>query len=150
VTSAGTNGSGLGLTGISTPLTLTPNQSSTFNVTFEPSSSGLVNGTVYLANDSATPSIAIPVSGAGVPAPAHEVDLRWSDSGSDVIGYFPYRRTVTGGPYTKLSSSPTPQASYIDQGVQASNTYFYIVTAVSADMLESAFADEVQATMPTP
>jgi fibronectin type 3 domain-containing protein len=78
------------------------------------------------------------------------VDLQWTDSSPAVIGYYPYRATVTGGPYTKLSSSPTPQSSYADQGVQAGNTYFYVVTAVSADMVESAFSDEVQATVPTP
>jgi hypothetical protein len=150
VTSVSTGGAGFGLGGISTPLILAPNQSSTFSVTFEPSSIGSVSGTVYLTNDSITPSVAIPVTGTGAAAPSHQVTLNWGASTSQVIGYNAYRGMVTGGPYTKLTSSPMSQTSYIDQNVQAGDTYFYVVTAVGPDMLESAFSREAKATVPTP
>lgn len=150
VTAVSTNGAGVGLSGISTPLTLAPNQSSTFNVTFNPTSSGSVSGAVYLTNNGSTASVTIPVTGTGATAPTHQVVLGWSASSSQVIGYYPYRGTVTGGPYTKLLSSPTSQTSYIDLNVQAGDTYFYVVTSVGADMVESTFSNEAKASVPTP
>jgi hypothetical protein len=154
LTSVSTNGAGIGLSGMSTPLMLAPKQSSTFNAIFNPSSSGAVSGAVYLTNDSATPSVAIPVTGTGAAASAtasnHQVAVEWSASSSQVIGYNSYRGTVTGGPYTKLSSAPTQGTSYIDQNVQPGGTYFYVVTSVGTDMTESGFSNEAEATVPTP
>jgi hypothetical protein len=150
VTAVSTSGAGIGLSGISTPLTLAPNQSATFNVTFDPSSSGSVSGNVYLTNAPPTPSVTIPVSGTGTAAPSHEVILAWSASNSPVTGYNTYRGNVTGGPYTKLTGSPISLTSYTDQEVQAGDTYFYVVTSVGTDMAESAYSNEAKATIPTP
>jgi hypothetical protein len=153
VTSVSTSGAGVGVSGISTPLTLAPNQSSTFTVTFSPSSGGLVSGAIYLANNSATGSLTIPTTGTGTTAStasSHQVVLSWSPSSSAVIGYDTYRGMVSGGPYTKLTSSPIAQTSYTDQNVTAGDTYYYVVTSVGADLVESAFSDEARATVPTP
>jgi ASPM-SPD-2-Hydin domain-containing protein/centrosomal CEP192-like protein/HYDIN/CFA65/VesB family protein len=150
VTSASTSGAGLGLSGISTPLTLAPGQSSSFNVTYLPTSSGSLSGTVYLTNNSSTTSVAIPVSGTGAAASAApQVVLEWTASSSPVIGYNTYRGTVSGGPYTKLTSSPEAQTSYTDQNVQAGDTYFYVVTAVGTNEAESGYSSQVEAIVPT-
>jgi hypothetical protein len=149
VTSVSTSGAGLGVSGISTPLTLVPGQSSSFNVTFTPTSSGSVSGTVYLTNNSSTSSVTIPVTGTGAAAPSHQVVLEWSEASSQVIGYNTYRATVTGGPYTKLTPSPISQMSYTDQNVAAGTTYFYVVTAVGTDTVESGYSSQVEAIVPT-
>ena len=148
VTSVGTGGAGLELSGISTPLTLASNQSSTFTVTFHPSSSGSVSGTVSLTDNSATPSVAIPVTGTGAADTSPQVTLNWSESSSGVIGYNVYRGTVTGGPYTELTSSPVSGMSYTDSTVVAGDTYFYIVTAVGTDNMQSGYSAQIEAVVP--
>jgi hypothetical protein len=65
VTAASASGAGMSFNGLSLPLTLTPNQSSTFNVTFDPTVAGAVNGTMSLTV-SGSANIAIPLSGTGV------------------------------------------------------------------------------------
>jgi hypothetical protein len=149
VTSVSTSGAGLALSGISTPLTLLPGASSSFSVTYSPASSGPMNGTVYLTNNSLTTSVAIPVTATGVAALPPEVILGWTASSSTVIGYNTYRGTVTGGPYTKLTSSPLAQTNYTDQSVQAGNTYFYVITSVGTNDSESGYSSQVEATVPS-
>jgi len=153
VTSVSTSGAGVGVSGISTPLTLAPNQSTTFTVTFDPSSSGSVSGAIYLTNSSATGNLTIPTTGTGTTtptAPSPQVFLSWNASSSPVIGYDTYRGSVSGGPYTKLTSSPIAQTSYTDQDVTAGDTYYYVVTSVGTNLVESAFSNEAKATVPTP
>jgi len=150
VNSVSTSGAGVGLTGISTPLTISPNESSTFGVTFDPSSTGTVNGAVYLKNDGLNSSLAIPVTGTGGAAPSHLVVLSWNASDSTAVGYNAYRATAPGGPYTKLTSAVVLQTNYTDNAVQAGKSYFYVVTALGAEMEESAYSVEVKASVPTP
>jgi len=150
VTSLSSTGVGFEVSGISTPLTIAPSQSSTLDISFDPSATGSASGTIILANNSSTSSITIPVSGVGTAAPSHEVVLQWDASNSEVIGYETYRGTISGGPYTRLSSSPSAQAGYTDSSVQAGSTYYYVVTSVGTDMVESAYSNEATATVPTP
>ena len=81
---------------------------------------------------------------------AHEVVLAWSASSSPVIGYNTYRGPVSGGPYAKLTPSPTSQTDYIDQDVTGGETYYYVVTSVGTDQMESTYSNEAKATVPTP
>jgi len=150
VSSVSTSGAGVSVTGILTPLTLEPNQSSTFSVTFSPASIGSVNGTVYLKNDGLNSSLAIPVTGTGGATLSHLVALSWNASDPTAVGYNAYRATASGGPYSKLTSAAVSQTSYIDDAVQAGKSYFYVVTAVGTDMQESAYSQEAQASVPTP
>jgi hypothetical protein len=149
VSSVSRSGAGLALSGISVPLTLAPGQSSSFNVTYTPTTSGTLSGTVYLTNNGPTTSISIPVAGTAAAAPPPQVILQWSASSSSVIGYNTYRGTVSGGPYTELTASPVAQTSSTDQSVQAGNTYFYVVTAVGTNGVESRYSSPVEAVVPT-
>jgi fibronectin type 3 domain-containing protein len=137
------------VTGISTPLVLSQNQSSTFNVTFAPSSAGAVSGNVYLTNNGSVTSVTIPVTGTGTTAASHEVVLEWTASSSAVLGYNTYRSTVSGGPYAKLTASPSPATIYDDQNVQAGDTYYYVVTSVGTDSVESGYSNQASATVPS-
>jgi fibronectin type 3 domain-containing protein len=89
------------------------------------------------------------VSGQQIPAPlAHSVTLSWTSSASSVIGYHVYRGTQAGGPYTKLNSTPLAAVIYNDSTVQSGLTYFYVVTAVDSNNVESGYSNEISATIP--
>jgi len=79
---------------------------------------------------------------------AHSVDLNWTASTSAVIGYNAYRSATSGGPYTRLNATLVTLTSYTDSTVQSSQTYFYVVTAVDANNVESVFSNMVSATIP--
>lgn len=67
VTAGSISGTGFSFSGLTTPLTLTPNQSSTFSVTFDPTSAGAVSGTMSLTVTGSA-NIGIPLSGTGMTA----------------------------------------------------------------------------------
>ncbi len=80
----------------------------------------------------------------------HNVSLTWDAStSSDVTGYYVYRGTASGGPYTKLSSLLSG-TSYVDGTVQAGQSYYYATTAADSSGDESAYSNQVQAIIPTP
>lgn len=80
----------------------------------------------------------------------HVVLLNWTASTSaGVVGYNVYQGTVSGGPYTLLASLGNV-TSYTDATVLSGLTYFYVVTALGAGNVESAYSTESQATIPIP
>jgi fibronectin type 3 domain-containing protein len=86
--------------------------------------------------------------GTGISASARSVALNWNASTSTVNGYFVYRGTRTGGPYTKVTPTFVAQTGYQDAGVGAGQTYFYVVTSVDSSNVESIFSNEVQISIP--
>jgi hypothetical protein len=67
VSQATVSAAGFSVTGLSLPLTLTPNQSTTFGVRFAPTSAGASNGNMSLTISGSSSSMDIAVSGTGVP-----------------------------------------------------------------------------------
>jgi fibronectin type 3 domain-containing protein len=65
-----------------------------------------------------------------------------------VTGYNVYSSAVSGGPYAKLTSTPVAITSYTDSGVQPGETYYFVVTAVNSQNVESADSGQVSATVP--
>jgi len=76
------------------------------------------------------------------------VVLNWQASDSPVVGYFVYRGIISGGPYPKLNSSPASVVSYTDSSVASGQTYFYVVTSVDSNNIESTYSNEVSAAIP--
>jgi fibronectin type 3 domain-containing protein len=76
------------------------------------------------------------------------VALTWNASSSTVAGYNVYRSTVSSGPFTRINSSLVTGLSYTDSTVQNTTTYYYVTTAVDSGGNESAFSNEVSATIP--
>ena len=60
------SGAGFSYTGLSLPLTLAPNQSTTFAVVFAPTAVGAVNGTLSITVSGSTTTVDIALSAAGV------------------------------------------------------------------------------------
>jgi hypothetical protein len=76
------------------------------------------------------------------------VQLQWGASSSAVTGYKVYRGTTDGGPYA-LQTGAIPTLSYNDTAVTAGTSYYYVVTSVDAQGVESTFSNEASATLPT-
>lgn len=80
----------------------------------------------------------------------HTVSLSWTASTSTVSGYNVYRSSTSGGPYTKINSSLDPGTTFVDDNVQAGQTYFYVTTAVNSSDVESGYSNQAEAIVPSP
>jgi len=150
----GGSGATVALSGVASATTTAD---SSGNYTF----AGLANGTYAIAPSRAgyafNPSTqAATVSGANVTGinftataqTPHSVALTWSGSTSAVSGYNVYRSTVSGAVYAKINASLVAVLSFTDSTVLNSTTYYYVTTAVDSSGNESAFSNEVQASIP--
>jgi Abnormal spindle-like microcephaly-assoc'd, ASPM-SPD-2-Hydin len=150
ISQAAVSGAGFTMTGQTFPLTLSAGQTSSINVQFAPTVSGGATGSVSVVSNAANSPTTIALSGTGVQLTAHSAALSWTASTSVVTGYNVYRGTVTGGPYTLLNASFVILTDYSDNTVLSGQTYFYVVTAVDANNVESAYSNEVSAVIPFP
>ena len=150
ISSASTSGPGFGINGLSLPLTLLSNQTTSFSVSFGPSNAGSATGGVYLANNGTSSPLTISVSGTGTNPSQHQVSLSWAASTSQVVGYYVYRGTQSGGPYSQVNSVAVAVTSFADESVSAGRTYYYVVTAVDTDDVQSAYSNQATAVIPTP
>jgi fibronectin type 3 domain-containing protein len=80
-------------------------------------------------------------------AEKHTVALTWNSTSSTITGYNVYRGVDRGGPYSRIASL-LPTNSYTDNWVSSGQTYFYVVTAVGLNSVESGYSNEVFASIP--
>jgi HYDIN/CFA65/VesB family protein len=134
-------GTGLSATGLNGGTTLTPGQTAVLEVEFVPKTAGTVTGSITItSNASNGGSFTIPVTGTGVTA-AHVVALHWQASTSTGgIGYYVYRLSVPGGPFSKLVGSAMAETTYSDSSV----------TALNSNGTESAYSNQAATTAPSP
>ena len=152
ISSVSISGTGFGETG-GASVTLTPGQSLPVNVTFDPKNTGTFTGTLTITSNAPGSPQKVPLSGAGVLAApgSHSVTLKWDASSSSpipVVGYFVYRGTETGGPYSRLNAKSDPQTSYTDNTVASGLTYYYVVTSVDASNVQSPNSSQVSVAIP--
>jgi fibronectin type 3 domain-containing protein len=97
-------------------------------------------------------------SGSSSPSPtptpqpsSHSIQVLWDASTSSSLqGYKVYRGQVSGGPYTSVSGLlDTGVLQFSDLNLNAGQTYFYVVTSVDVNGLESAQSSEVSVAVPT-
>jgi HYDIN/CFA65/VesB family protein/ASPM-SPD-2-Hydin domain-containing protein len=150
VSSAVISGTGLTASGVSNNTTLAPGQSAVLVADFAPKATGSVTGSIkIISNASNGASITVPVTGTGVSSAAHVVTLNWQASTtSGVIGYYVFRSSVSGGPYTQIVGSPVSGTTYSDSNVTAGAEYYYVVTAVNSNGSQSSYSNQVTATVP--
>jgi len=141
-------GAGYTANGVSSGQIVKSGQTATLNVTFTPSATGSLPGSVKVTSNATNSPASVTLSGTGVQPVSHSVTLTWTASTSAVSGYNVYRSTVSGGPYTKVNSSLIAATTYTDSTVQASTAYFYVVTSVDSSNVESANSTEVSVTVP--
>ncbi|MFL6436211.1 MAG: PKD domain-containing protein [Terriglobales bacterium] len=120
-------------------------------LTFSSSFTGSKN--IYSwAKDNAGANSGIQTVGTWTPnasSSGHSVQLIWTASPSVVAGYNVYRGTQAGGPYRLVSTTLVPGTSFQDTNVQAGNAYFYTVTAVGSNSVESDPSNESESVIPT-
>jgi hypothetical protein len=126
-------GKGFALSGGTFPVTLDPGQSITLNVQFDPTTTGVANGTVaVVSNSEINPTTVIALSGTGV-AGYHEVDLSWiapTSSPTPVVGYNVFRATSGSSLFEQLNDSLSADTAYIDSNVQSGQSYDYFIKSV--------------------
>jgi hypothetical protein len=143
-------GAGFTTMGIGTNLILRPNQSSTLTISFNPLTAGESAGSVTVGSNASQSPITITLVGIGESLDKHHhvVFLSWGPSASPVIGYNVYRTTKPGKGYDLLNDSPIQDTSYTDTTAKNGKSYFYVVTAVDNENVQSDFSNEVAADVP--
>jgi fibronectin type 3 domain-containing protein len=105
-------------------------------------------GKITVSSNATNSPASISLSGTGVTAATHSVQLSWSSGVFGVTGFNTYSSTVSGGPYVKMGSTAASDPSYTDTNVQTSRTYYYVVTAINSSNQESGHSSEVTAIVP--
>jgi hypothetical protein len=148
ISNVGISGAGFVASGVPAGLIMSAGQTATLTVTFAPAATGIVTGSVTVTSNGTNSPAQIALFGTGVTTVAHSAALSWAASTSAIIGYNCYSSTVSGGPYAKLNTLPVLATSYTDAVVQSGNTYYFVVTSVDSNNVESTFSNEVSATIP--
>ncbi len=138
------------LSGITFPKTIAAGGTAAVTVQFAPQLSGPSNGSVSFVSNATNSPATVTMTGSGTAPQPHSVDLSWDASTSVVNGYYVYRGSQTGGPYSRINSTPQVGTGFTDSTVASGNTYFYVVTAVDSNSVESLNSNEVQTAVPTP
>lgn len=148
ISSVSVSGTGFSASGGS-DTTLTPNQSITVTVSFDPKGPGGVTGNLFVSSNAPKVDVGLQGQGAGPTSDvAHSVSLDWAPSPSVVAGYNVYRGSKSGGPYTRINPNVDSATSYTDHAVSGGLEYFYVVTAIDAKEIESGFSNQVSVTIP--
>jgi hypothetical protein len=150
ISSAQVNSSEFRLPGLSLPLTIAAGQNVQVTVRFSPNASGTASGKLTLSSNADNSPNTVPLSGVGVVAGSHSVDLSWDPSNHPVIGYNVYRGGTKGGPYKKINSVLEASTNYTDSTVTAGATYYYVATAVDVNDMESSYSNEAKVVIPSP
>ena len=85
-----------------------------------------------------------PPTGLTATAGYATVLLDWNDSNEvDLVGYNIYRSITSGSEYSQLNSSLLSSSNYEDVNIPQNTTYYYVVTAVDMNSIESGYSNEV-------
>jgi hypothetical protein len=117
------SGNGFKITGLSTPLTITPGSNATFNAVFTPTGAGKVTGSISLANDAPSSPYTIALSGTGV-AETQLLSFNVSSLsfGNVSVGSntsLPAALTNTGNSNVTISSANTTGAGFTVSGLSS-------------------------------
>ena len=149
ISSVSLTGSSYIASGVTSKLVLAPDQSAILTVEFCPKTAGSLPGKVTILSNAAGSPLVIQFSGTGTEKSQQpSVALKWDQSASQVAGYFVYRSSKPSGPYAKLNSKANSETTYTDSSVASGQTYFYVVTSVNSENIESIFSNEVSVTVP--
>jgi hypothetical protein len=119
----------------------------TIGVTFTPSATGPRAATLSVIDTASGSPPTASFTGTGSP----DVILSWSASpSSGILGYNVYRGTASGGEgSTPLNSTPISGTTYVDANVTAGTTYYYFLTSLSSNGVQSSPSNETEARVPS-
>ena len=130
------------------PVSLSPGQRIGLEVNFAPKNAGRRVGNLRVLSAEGGALLDIPLSAAGAASSQSGIKLRWEEDPSSAGGYVVYRSADPSGPYMRLSAQAVPVPEYVDTGLPAGHTYYYVVTSVGADEVESEYSAPISATVP--
>jgi hypothetical protein len=136
------------ISGLTLPVTIPSGKSVPVTIQFAPNASGIATAKAgFTSNATDSPAVE-QLTGTGVAAGSHSVDLTW-DSGSDnIVGYNVYRGTSNSGPFTEINTALDASTTYVDNTVSSGQTYYYVATEVSSSGEESSYSNVAQAVIP--
>lgn len=140
------SGPGFGVSGASA-VNLSPGQQVFVDINFAPKSTGRQGGSLKVSDVEGESLLEIPLAAIGAPSSQSSIRLNWEDNLASATGYAVYRAADPSGPYTRIASE-VPSSEYIDTGLAAGRTYYYVVTALDADQIESEYSLPISATVP--
>ena len=129
---------------------LSPGQSSTVVVQFDPSSVGAATGSLTIRSNAKNSLVVVSLTGAGGSTEQHSISLSWSapaGSPEPITGYIAYRST-NGGTYTALNATPSTGATYVDVAVEPGIAYSYYVESVASNGSTSVPSNTVETSVP--
>jgi len=152
VNSATVTGTNFTLSAPTLPATLTPGQTATLGLQFDPTTAGAASGLLSITSTSSNNgTVAITLTGTGTSASAYAVDLSWdapTSSTDPVAGYNVYRALSGTSLYQLLNASVDIEVAYVDDTVQNGQSYDYIVESVDESGIQSTPTDPIGITIP--
>ena len=146
VTAATSNNSVFSVGGLSLPVTIPAGQSTPYTVTFSPQVAGAVSATLTFTSDAQPTTTTETLTGTGMAASNHSVNLSWNASTSaNITGYNIYRAVFASscGSYSKINSVLNTSTLYTDSSVANGASYCYASTAVNSSNEESTYSNIV-------
>jgi hypothetical protein len=113
------SGTGFSISGVNPPVTLSPAQSLTFNVTFAPQVGGSVSGNLAISSNGSNPNLSIPLTGTGTVPGQLAITPSTIDFGNVVIGTTKTQAATlmaSNGPVT-ISSATVSQSEFSLSGL---------------------------------
>jgi hypothetical protein len=116
-------GAGFSISGITTPVTLTPGQSASFTVTFAPQSAGNFSGSVAIASDASNPALSVTLSGTAISQSQGTLSVSPVNVGSVVVG--------TNGTQTGTLTATTASVSVTSVSLGGTNPSEFSISGLS-------------------
>jgi hypothetical protein len=116
-------GTGFGISGITTPVTLTPGQSASFSVIFTPPSAGSFSGNVAIVSNSSNPTLNVALSGSGITQSQGTLSVSPVNAGSVVVG--------TSGTQTGTLTATGASVSVTSVGLGGTNPSEFSISGLS-------------------
>jgi hypothetical protein len=136
--------------GLTLPITIAAGNSVPVTIQFTPNASGTATAkTGFISNAVNSPTVD-QVTGTGVAAVSHSVNLTWQPGDGNAVGYNVYRGAAAAGPFQEINTALDSSTNYTDATVVSGTTYYYVTTEVNAEGQESAYSSAVQAVVPSP
>ncbi len=123
ISQASAAGTGFSISGISTPLTLAPGQSTSFNVIFAPLSAGSVSGSVSITSNASNPTLSATLSGSAISQTQGTLSVSPVNDGSITVG--------TSGTQTGTLSATGASVSVSSVSLSGTNPSEFSISGLS-------------------
>ena len=132
------------------PMTLSPGQSVTVNVSAKPESTS-ETGTLTITSTANDPTVALSETATTPPPTSHSASLTWNapSTNTDPVDSYEVQRAASGSTvYSVIGTTAAASTAFTDSSVTAGQTYVYEVVSVDASGNASTPSNTVTLTIP--